>query len=189
MHANPGVVKLLEERITTVAKAVEDSVDEELHRLENLTQDDLEEVRRKRLEQMKRGAAKRTEWLARGHGVVRDILGEKVRRAARHGGSFTRHLWPMRCSRACRVAQEFFAEMKGEERMVVHFYRGNNWACKVRGARRHGSAPDGTRARVRSACAARRRTAGVHAPVCHAAGRTPCGCARCERCAGTMRSP
>lgn len=27
--------------------------------------------------------------------------------------------------------QEFFAEMKGEERMVCHFFR-NNWPCKAR---------------------------------------------------------
>ena len=26
--------------------------------------------------------------------------------------------------------KEFFAEMKGEERMVCHFYR-SNWPCKV----------------------------------------------------------
>jgi hypothetical protein len=42
----------------------------------------LEEVRRKRLEQMKRGAAKRQEWLARGHGTYREIPGERVRGAA-----------------------------------------------------------------------------------------------------------
>ena len=83
MHANPGVIKLLEERVTAVARAVEDSLDDELHRLETLTEDDLEEVRRKRLEQMKRGAAKRQEWLARGHGTYREVPGEKVRRAAR----------------------------------------------------------------------------------------------------------
>jgi hypothetical protein len=81
MHANPGVIKLLEERVTAVAKAVEDSLDDELHRLETLTEDDLEEVRRKRLEQMKRGAAKRQEWLARGHGTYREVPGEKARRA------------------------------------------------------------------------------------------------------------
>jgi hypothetical protein len=34
--------------------------------------------------------------------------------------------------RARRATQEFFSEMKGEERMVCHFYRGNNMACKVR---------------------------------------------------------
>ena len=79
MHANPGVIKLLEERVTAVARAVEDSLDDELHRLETLTEDDLEEVRRKRLEQMKRGAAKRQEWLARGHGTYREVPGEKVR--------------------------------------------------------------------------------------------------------------
>jgi hypothetical protein len=45
------------------------------------------------------------EWVRRGHGEYREILGER----------------------------EFFAEMKGEERMVCHFYR-ENWPCKVRHA-------------------------------------------------------
>ena len=45
------------------------------------------------------------EWLKRGHGSYREIFGEK----------------------------EFFAEMKGEERMVCHFFR-NNWPCKVSGS-------------------------------------------------------
>jgi hypothetical protein len=33
---------------------------------------------------------------------------------------------------ACGVTQDFFKEMKGEERMVVHFYRNANFPCKVR---------------------------------------------------------
>ena len=80
MHDNPGVIKLLEERLVSVATAVESSVDDELHRLDNLTEDDLETVRQKRLEQMKRMAAKRQEWLARGHGTYREVPGEKARR-------------------------------------------------------------------------------------------------------------
>ena len=42
------------------------------------------------------------EWLGRGHGEYREILGEK----------------------------DFFAEVKGEERVVCHFFR-ENWPCKV----------------------------------------------------------
>ena len=64
----------------SVAKTVENSIDDELHRLDTLTEDDLETVRQKRLEQMKRMAAKRQEWLARGHGTYREVLGEKARR-------------------------------------------------------------------------------------------------------------
>ena len=82
MHANPGVIKLLEERLVSVAKTVENSIDDELHRLDTLTEDDLEVVRQKRLEQMKRMAATRQEWLARGHGTYREVPGEKARRGA-----------------------------------------------------------------------------------------------------------
>ena len=92
MHANPGVIKLLEERLVSVATAVESSVDDELHRLDNLTEDDLETVRQKRLEQMKRMAAKRQEWLARGHGTYREIPGEKARRRPANGTCLPRRV-------------------------------------------------------------------------------------------------
>jgi hypothetical protein len=113
MHANPGVIKLLQERLTSVAKAVEDSVDDELHRLDNLTEDDLEEVRRKRLEQMKRGAAKRQEWLARGHGTYREIPGERVRGAGARHAIFVfpaRHLNGRPATRASRDAGVLFGD-------------------------------------------------------------------------------
>ncbi len=51
---------------------------------------------------MKGDQDKRKKFLAMGHGELRDLQDEK----------------------------EFFAEMKGENMMVVHFYR-NNWPCKV----------------------------------------------------------
>ena len=51
---------------------------------------------------MKKQASKREQWLQRGHGNYLDIHSEK----------------------------EFFATMKGEERMVCHFYR-ESFPCKV----------------------------------------------------------
>ena len=85
-----------------MAQQMEDALDDELHKMNNMTEDDLEDIRRKRLEAMKAGQTKRKEWLAKGHGELRSLADEK----------------------------EFFAEMKGEDKMVVHFYR-NNWPCKV----------------------------------------------------------
>lgn len=92
----------VERQIYEMAKGIEDTVDEQLHKMENLTEDDLENIRRKRLEAMKATHNKRQQWLQQGHGEYREIFGEK----------------------------EFFAEMKGVERMVCHFFR-ENWPCKV----------------------------------------------------------
>jgi hypothetical protein len=83
-------------------KNVEDQLDNTLQALDNLDPDDIENMRQRRLKQMKRDAAQKQEWARRGHGNYREIFGEKG----------------------------FFAEMKGEERMVCHFYR-ENWPCKV----------------------------------------------------------
>ncbi len=81
---------------------MEDQLDNRLQALDNMDADDIEKMRQRRLQQMKVAAAQKQEWAKRGHGEYREIFGEK----------------------------EFFAEMKGEERMVCHFFR-ENWPCKV----------------------------------------------------------
>jgi hypothetical protein len=75
------VQAIIAEKVRQVASALEDQVDEELHRLEMpLSEDDVEAMRQKRLAQLRRGAQKKQEWLARGHGDYRDLPGEKARR-------------------------------------------------------------------------------------------------------------
>ena len=86
---------MVEQQVLGMAQQMEDALDDELHKMNNMTEDDLEDIRRKRLEAMKAGQTKRKEWLAKGHGELRSLADEK----------------------------EFFAEMKGEDKMVVHFYR------------------------------------------------------------------
>ena len=44
---------LVEQKVYEMARAVEDSVDDELHRLEKMDGDELEDIRRRRLEAMK----------------------------------------------------------------------------------------------------------------------------------------
>ena len=81
---------------------MEDQLDNSLQALDNMDADDIEKMRQRRLQQMKLAAARKQDWAKRGHGEYREIFGEK----------------------------DFFAEMKGEERMVCHFFR-ENWPCKV----------------------------------------------------------
>ncbi|KAL8541527.1 hypothetical protein ACS0TY_002701 [Phlomoides rotata] len=99
---NPVVQEILEKQVLTVAKAMEDKIDEEIAVLERLDLDDIEVLRERRLQQMKKMAEKRNRWVALGHGEYTEIPNEK----------------------------EFFSIVKASERVVCHFYR-ENWPCKV----------------------------------------------------------
>lgn len=61
-------------------------------------------IRKRRIDELRYMQSKKSEWLAKGHGEYRLCLNEK----------------------------DFFQEMKGEERMVAHFFRESNMPCKVR---------------------------------------------------------
>lgn len=89
-------------QVLTVAKAVEDKLDEEIEALDRLDLDDLEVLRERRLQQMKKMAEKRKRWISLGHGEYSEIHAEK----------------------------DFFSIVKASERVVCHFYR-DNWPCKV----------------------------------------------------------
>ncbi|GMP38474.1 hypothetical protein CsSME_00009705 [Camellia sinensis var. sinensis] len=99
---NPNVQEIIEKQVLTVAKAVEDKIDEEIAALDCLDVDNIEALRERRLQQMKKMADKRSHWLALGYGEYYEIPLEK----------------------------EFFSIVKASERVVYHFYR-ENWPCKV----------------------------------------------------------
>ena len=94
--------QIVEQHLLAAAQKVEDQLDNEMHQLQKLDEDDMESLRQQRIQQLKKAAIKKKEWLSKGHGEYNEIATEK----------------------------EFFAEMKGEERMICHFYR-DNWPCKV----------------------------------------------------------
>lgn len=100
-----GVQQIVDQAVLTVAKTVEDQVDEEIRKLDNLGAEDIERLRERRVAEMKRMAEKRQQWAAAGHGEYREVHGEK----------------------------EFFKAVKGEERVVCHFYR-ESIPCKVGGS-------------------------------------------------------
>lgn len=99
---NPNVKQILENQVLTVAKAVEDKLDDEIAALDRMDVDDLEALRERRLQQMKKMAEKRSRWISLGHGEYSEIPSEK----------------------------DFFSIVKASERVVCHFYR-ENWPCKV----------------------------------------------------------
>lgn len=94
--------ELLQQHVLNVVQSMEDRVDDQIHAMDKLQEDDFDTLRQRRLKDMKRQQAKRQIWLSKGHGEYREIENETA----------------------------FFAEMKGEERMVCHFSR-NNWPCQV----------------------------------------------------------
>jgi hypothetical protein len=102
--ANNMAQQIIEQTVVSLARQMEQQVDQELQRLDNLGEDELDTIRQKRVLEMKQRQEKMKEWAARGHGEYREIYSE----------------------------QEFFKEMKGEDRMICHFFR-ENWPCKVTG--------------------------------------------------------
>ncbi|KAF9665965.1 hypothetical protein SADUNF_Sadunf16G0179900 [Salix dunnii] len=100
--ANPNLQDIIEKQVLTVAKAVEDKIDEEISALDRLDLDDIEALRERRLQQMKRMAEKRSRWISLGHGEYTEIPLEK----------------------------DFFSVVKASDRVVCHFFR-DNWPCKL----------------------------------------------------------
>ncbi|CAL5440689.1 unnamed protein product [Camellia sinensis] len=99
---NSKVQEIIEKQVLTVAKAVEDKIDDEIHALDRLDLDDIDVLRERRLQQMKKMAEKQSRWIALGHGEYSEIPAEK----------------------------DFFSVVKASDRVVCHFYR-ENWPCKV----------------------------------------------------------
>ena len=95
--------QVMEQAFTMIALQLERQVDDEINRLDNLGEADIASIRQKRMAELRKKQEKTKEWLAKGHGEYSEVLSEK----------------------------EFFEAMKGEERMICHFYR-ENWPCKVR---------------------------------------------------------
>lgn len=59
---------MMEKKLYDMAKSMEDALDDELHKMNNMGTDELENIRRKRMEAMKGDQDKRKRWLAQGHG-------------------------------------------------------------------------------------------------------------------------
>ena len=97
---------VLERATMTAATVIEERVDGELKRLEeveNMGDEELEELRARRLEQMKRSRAKAEELRAAGHGAYTSCADEK----------------------------EFIEHCKRSDRLVVHFGRAATWRCEI----------------------------------------------------------
>lgn len=89
--------------ITKVLEQVEEKVDAQLSKLNEMDEDDLDRLKERRLEALKKAQKQKQEWLSKGHGEYREIPSEK----------------------------DFFGEVKESKNVVCHFYRSSTFRCKI----------------------------------------------------------
>lgn len=89
--------------IEQTAKVVDEQVEAQLSKLNEMDDDDLERLKEKRLEALKKAQKQKQEWLSKGHGEYREISSER----------------------------DFFGEVKESKNVVCHFYRNSTLRCKI----------------------------------------------------------
>ncbi|CAF0819071.1 unnamed protein product [Brachionus calyciflorus] len=93
----------MDQQILQAVKIVENQLDAEIQRLENIDEDDLEVIRKKRLEAIKNAQKQKIEWQQNGHGTYSELADER----------------------------EFFEACKKSQHVVCHFYRDSTFRCKI----------------------------------------------------------
>ncbi|XP_019379533.1 PREDICTED: thioredoxin domain-containing protein 9 [Gavialis gangeticus] len=106
MDTNPSVEmfkKVLENQMLQTTKIVEEELDAEIQKLDQMDDEDLERLKERRLEALKKAQQQKQEWLSKGHGEYREIPSER----------------------------DFFQEVKESNNVVCHFYRDTTLRCKI----------------------------------------------------------
>ncbi|KAF3843413.1 Thioredoxin domain-containing protein 9 [Dissostichus eleginoides] len=94
---------ILSKVLEQTAKVVEEKLDAQMSKLNEIDEDDLERLKERRLEALKKAQKQKQEWLNKGHGEYREISSEK----------------------------DFFGEVKDSKNVVCHFYKGSTFRCKI----------------------------------------------------------
>lgn len=95
--------EVLENQFLQAAKLVENHLDSEIQKLDQIGEDELELLKEKRLAALRKAQQQKQEWLSKGHGEYREIGSER----------------------------DFFQEVKESEKVVCHFYRDTTFRCKI----------------------------------------------------------
>ncbi|XP_077584560.1 thioredoxin domain-containing protein 9 [Stigmatopora nigra] len=98
-----NMIDNLQKVLLESAKVVEEQVDAELAKLNEVDDDDFEKMRERRLQALKKAQKQKQEWLSKGHGEYREIPSEK----------------------------DFFGEVKDSKKVVCHFYKNTTFRCKI----------------------------------------------------------
>nr|CDS33041.1 thioredoxin domain containing protein 9 [Hymenolepis microstoma] len=94
---------MLEAQLHQTAQVIEDAVDQEIAKLDQMDEDDLEKIRQRRLAELKEKANKREELLAKGHGIYVELPSER----------------------------DFFDVCGQSSNMCVHFFRNTTIRCAI----------------------------------------------------------
>ncbi|XP_034486831.1 thioredoxin domain-containing protein 9 [Drosophila innubila] len=97
------MAQILENQLFAAAQVIEQQLDQEFDRLDNLDTEDLKALREKRIQEMKKLNNKKQEWLRNGHGTYSELADEK----------------------------EFFEVSKKSPNIVCHFYRDSTERCRI----------------------------------------------------------
>ena len=103
MAAQGNIESLIQQKVLEAASIVEEQVDSELNRLENLKEEDIDMVRERRLQQLKKQQELKQELRRKGHGEYTTVAEEK----------------------------DFFTVCKESDKVICHFYRDSTWRCKI----------------------------------------------------------
>lgn len=103
MAAPGNVESLIQQKVLEAASIVEEQIDSELNRLENLKEEDIDIVRERRLQQLKKQQELKQELRRKGHGEYTTIAEEN----------------------------DFFSVCKESNKVICHFYRDSTWRCKI----------------------------------------------------------
>lgn len=103
MAAPGNVESLIQQKVLEAASIVEEQIDSELNRLENLKEEDIDMVRERRLQQLKKQQELKQELRRKGHGEYTTVAEEK----------------------------DFFSVCKESNKVICHFYRDSTWRCKI----------------------------------------------------------
>lgn len=95
--------RALEQQLMQAATVVEQQLDNEINRLENLDDDDIEKIREKRMKALRQAQSQKHEWIQKGHGTLSELPSEK----------------------------DFFDTCKQSNKVVCHFYKNSTFRCKI----------------------------------------------------------
>jgi len=95
--------QMLEQQLLKAAEVMEEQIDSEMKKMNELDDDDIEAIRQKRLKDMQKAHAAKQAFLLKGHGVYKEIPSEK----------------------------DFFDQVKNSKKAVVHFYRPTTMRCEI----------------------------------------------------------
>lgn len=101
--AGQAVQNAISDHLVQATQIVEQQVDAEINKLENMDEEDFDVLRQKRMQQLKKAQKQKQEWLAIGHGRYEEISDEKA----------------------------FFEASKKSKNLVCHFYRESTFRCKI----------------------------------------------------------